>query len=282
MQANPRSTQTYVPSWERGPVPDAAPEPETRAQSRDRRDFLRGAARAALAIGGLGAATLAATHGASKTLTFGDIPTLGLLNLPGLNLKADVKVLNYALALEDLESDLYEQAVMRLTTGGTNNLGTQIQGLGLDTYMPDVYHIMQFTRVEEAHRDFLRGALKLDGLIPGLGIKPKRYDFGIETKSREDILAMLIDVEATGASAYLGAIPYFRTKIFLTTAAGIQGTEARHTAALQTVQNRLLMDKIIASGTPAPPAPLATMNHGIDTPLDPDTVLAKVSPFIVG
>ena len=286
MQTNHQPTPGYVPSWEQAAARDAAPEPETRSetrsQARDRRDFLRGAARAALAIGGLNAATLAATHGASKTLTFGDIPTLGLLKLPGLDLKADVRVLNYALALEDLESDLYEQYVMRLTTGGTNKLGTQISGLGLDTYMPDVYHIMQFTRVEEAHRDFLRGALKLDGLIPGLGIRPKRYDFGIETKSREDILAMLIDVEATGASAYLGAIPYFRTKIFLTTAAGIQGTEARHTAALQTVQNRLLMDKLIASGTPAPPAPLATMNHGIDTPLDPDTVLAKVSPFIVG
>jgi len=93
---------------------------------------------------------------------------------------------------------------------------------------------------------------------------------------------MLIDVEATGAAAYLGAIPYFRTKIFLTTAAGIQGTEARHTAALQAVQNRLINDKLIASGTVSPPAPLASMNNGIDVPMEPDAVLAKISPMIVG
>ena len=145
----------------------------------------------------------------------------------------------------------------------------------------DVYHIKQFAGVEAAHRDFLRGALKLDGIIPNLGIRPKMYQFGVETMSREQILAMLIDVEATGTAAYLGAIPFLRTKIFLTTAAGIQGTEARH-AALQTIQNRLLMDRLIVDGTPAPPAPLATTNHGIDTPLDPDAVLSKVSRFIVG
>ena len=251
------------------------------AGTQSRRKFLAGASRAALGIAGIGAATMAATHGASKTLTFSDIPTLGLLKLPGLDLSADVKVLNYALALEDLESELYRQCVARLTTGGQTQQGVEIPGLGLSQFLPDVYHICQFSQIEAAHRDFLRGALKLDGLVPNLGIKPKMYNFGVETKSREEILAMLIDVEATGTMAYLGAIPYFRTKVFLTTAAGILGTEARHTAALQAVQNRLLGDKLIASGTPAPPAPLASQNHGMDTPMEPDAVLAKVSPFIV-
>ena len=267
-------------------LPEALPEDANESQASARRKFLRSASRAALGIAGLGAATLAASHkgvfGASKTLTYGDIPTLGLLALPGLDLKADVKVLNYALALEDLESELYRQCVARLTGGGYTQQGVSIPGLNLDTYLPDVYHIIQFAGVEAAHREFLRGALKLDGIIPNLGIKPKKYQFGVESMSREQILAMLIDVEATGAAAYLGAIPFFRTKIFLTTAAGIQGTEARHTAALQSIQNRLLMDKLIADGTPAPPAPLVTMNHGIDTPMDPDAVLAKISPFIVG
>lgn len=251
------------------------------SEAQSRRRFLAGASRAALGIAGIGAATLAASHGASRTLTFADIPSLGLLKLPGLDLQADVKVLNYALALEDLESELYRQCVARLTTGGQTQQGADIPGLGLSHYLPDVYHITQFGEVEAAHRDFLRGALKLDGLFPHLGIKPKLYNFGVETMSREEILALLIDVEATGTRAYLGAIPYFRTKIFLTTAAGILGTEARHTAALQAVQNRLIGDKLIASGTPAPPAPLATDNHGMDTPLSPDAVLAKVSPFIV-
>ena len=287
----PSYKPSYIPTWvnAEGQAPEiapATPEDADKVQAAARRKFLRAAGRAALGIAGIGTATLAASRegvfGASKTLTFGDIPTLGLLALPDLNLKADVKVLNYALALEDLEAELYRQCVARLTTGGQTQQGVTIPGLNLDPYLPDVYHINQFWGVETAHRDFLRGALKLDGIIPGLGIRPKMYQFGVETMSREQILAMLIDVEATGTAAYLGAIPYFRTKIFLTTAAGIQGTEARHTAALQAIQNRLLMDKLIADGTPAPPAPLATTNNGIDTPMDPDAVLAKVSPFIVG
>ncbi len=273
----------YIPSWEQ--TVQATPEPiapET-TEEHSRRRFLTSASRAAFAIAGLGAATIAATsHGAAKTLTFSDIPSLGLLKLPGLNLKADVHVLNYALALEDLEAELYRQCVARLTTGGVSQIGAEIPGLNIDPYMPDVYHIKGIAQVEAEHRDFLRGALKLDGIIRGLGIGPKKYDFGIPTKSREEVLALLIDVEATGAAAYLGAIPFFGTKIFLTTAAGIQGTEARHTAALQSIQNRLVMDGIITGGAPVPPAPLASMNHGIDTPMDPDAVLAKVSPFIVG
>ena len=291
---NTRGATAYIPSWVRAqqaaaeaapPVPTGITEDADTHQASARRAFLKAAGRAAAGIAGTGLAAGIASRegafGASKTLTFGDIPTLGLLALPGLNLKADVRVLNYALALEDLESELYRQCVARLTTGGRTQQGAAIPGLNLAPYEPDVYHITQFWHVEEAHRDFLRGALKLDGIIPHLGIKPKTYQFGVETMTREQILAMLIDVEQTGTRAYLGAIPHFATKIFLTTAAGIQGTEARHTAALQAIQNRLVMDKLIAGGAPLPPAPLASDNHGIDLPLDPDAVLAKISPFIV-
>lgn len=264
---------------------DNTPDTLTQTEQTDRRAFLRSASRAAIGIAGISAAAMAATTpqalGASKTLTFGDIPTLGLLALPGLNLKADVHVLNYALALEDLESELYRQCVARLTGGGQTQQGAAIPGLNLNRDLPDVYLINKFWHVEQAHRDFLRGALQLDGIIPHLGIRPKMYQFGVETMTREQVLALLIDVEATGTMAYLGAIPYFRTKIFLTTAAGIQGTEARHTAALQATQNRLLMDNLIEGGAPAPTAPLADNNHGIDRPMDPDAVLAKVSKFIV-
>lgn len=264
---------------------------EIKEDIKERRQFLRAASRAAFGIAGMSVAGMAAARNSSqnssgpeagKPLTFGDIPTLGLLALPGLNLKADVRVLNYALALEDLESELYRQCVARLTTGGTSWQGTTIPGLNLDPHEIDVHHITKFWHVEEAHRDFLRGALKIDGIFPHIGIRPKMYSFGVETMSREQILAFLIDVEATGVAAYLGAIPHFGTKLFLTAAAGILGTEARHTATLQTIQNRLLMDGVLTGAAPAPPAPPASMNHGIDTPMDPDAVLAKVSVYIVG
>jgi hypothetical protein len=260
-------------------------------ETQDRRQFLRAASRAAFGIAGMTVAGMASARNSSKqdstpaegkVLTFGDIPTLGLLDLPGLDLEADVRVLNYALALEDLEAELYRQCVARLTTGGTTWQGTPISGLNLNPREIDVHHIILFAAVEAAHRDFLRGALKIDGIFPHIGIRPKMYNFGVETMSREQILAFLIDVEATGTAAYLGAIPHFRTKLFLTAAAGIQGTEARHTATLQAIQNRLLLDGVVTGAEPAPPAPLASMNHGIDTPMDPDAVLAKVSAYIVG
>ena len=91
-------------------------------QTNGRREFLRGAA-LTTAAGLAGAALLAAPAQAlDKTLTYADIPTLKLLNLPGLPAGNDIKVLNYALTLEDLEADLYVQAVQRLTTGGVNKV----------------------------------------------------------------------------------------------------------------------------------------------------------------
>ena len=89
-------------------------------------------------------------------------------------------------------------------------------------------------------------------------------------------MALMVMVEATGLAAYLGAVPKLKTKLFVTAAAAIQGTEARHTAVLTAIQNELFN-----GGSPKPVAPLATDNNGIDKPIDPDTVLAQVSPFIV-
>ena len=242
----------------------------------ERRRFLQGAARAAAGIAGLTALAAVGAHADSKPLTLRDIPTKGYLALPGLNLAGDIRVLNYALALEDFESDLYAQAVMRLTGGGTNRQGKSIPGLGLGRNEMDVYFIQKFAAVEAAHREYLRGALKLDGIIRGIPISRKLYEFGMESKSREEVLALVRQVEATGTAAYLGAIPYFKTKLFLTAAAGIQGTEARHTTTLTIVENMLFK-----SDSPSPVAPLAGDNHGIDTPMDPDAVLAQVSPYIM-
>ncbi len=250
-------------------------------QNSERRDFLRGALTAAggaalvgaVAAAGLGART-PADAAISPPLTFGSIPTLKLLNLPGLMAGEDVKVLNYALTLEDLEADLYQQCIMRLTTGGVNGVGKTIPGLGINALQPDVAYVTKFAPVEAKHRDFLRQSL--NSLFSGLATRAYRYDFGIENKSRPEVLDLLLTVERTGVQAYLGAVPKLKTKLFVTAAAAIQGTEARHTTVLTIVQNRLFN-----GATPKPVAPLASDNNGIDTPLDPDVVLARVSPFIV-
>lgn len=213
--------------------------------------------------------------GANKPFIYKDAKRPRIANLPGLKLGDDIQALNYALILEDLESDLYIQAIQRLTTGGMNKVGKSIPGLGLSNDEPDVRYLREFAEVEAEHADFIRGSLH--ELNPGLTrMIPYKHDFGIETKSREEVLAQVLAVEALGVSAYLGAVPYLKTKLFVTAAASILGTEARHTAALTIVQNRLF-----GNGNRKPVAPLASDNHGADMPMEPDAVLAIASPYII-
>jgi plasmid stability protein len=238
-----------------------------------RRNFLTTAVTAGFAVGAA-ALSLSPALALDRPLTYRDIPSPGYLNLPGLPGGHDIHVLNYALTLEDLEADLYYQAVLRLTDGGVNSVGKTIPGLGLSEYEPDVYYIKAIAPVEAEHRDFLRGSL--NGLLDGIAQKPYRYDFGIETKSREEVLALVLLAEKTGTMAYLGALPLLKSKLFITAASAIQGTEARHTAVLTAIQNTLFN-----GSNPVPVAPLATDNQGREQTMDPDSVLASVSPFIV-
>lgn len=215
-----------------------------------------------------GAALLAqpkAAHALTTALRFSDIPGTG-----------DVQVLNYALALEALEADLYAQCVAKLNA------------LGVSSSDPLAQYVSEFAQVETQHRDFLIGAIKaanngttiLDGPLKGA-----TFNFGANLNTADSILDFLIAVEDTGVNAYIGAVPRFsRGSAYLPTAAAIQGTEARHTAALIVVRNR-------KRGQTASPAPTYQENNGRDGFIregsqkgskgDPDIVLAGVSPFIV-
>jgi hypothetical protein len=196
-------------------------------------------------------------------------PALTFANIPGTG---DVKVLNYALALEQLESDLYAQALMRLTNGGTNALGVKISGLNLNPNQPDVQYVREFGKVEQEHKAFLTAALG------SAAIAPFKYDFKMQTLSRQQVDMLVYTAESTGVAAYLGAIPYFATATYLQIAGGIQGTEARHTAIVAEI-----LDELFQSGLPVAPlsAEFGGTNNGIDAGLPPNSVLAAVSPFIV-
>jgi len=227
----------------------------------DARRLVQGVALAA-GVAALGVASAKPARAVSPALKFSDIPGTG-----------NVKVLNYALALEDLESDLYVQALQRLTTGGTNALGTTITGLGLSTTTDlDARYIAKYSATEREHRDFLRAAITAAGATP---ITPYKYNFGMESLTRPQVTALIYTAEKTGAGAYLGAIKFFADYAYAPIAAAIQGTEARHTATFVIIQN------ILGFTTNLETAPLANENNGIDQPIEPDTVLATVSPFIV-
>lgn len=207
-----------------------------------------------------------------------------------INGSGDFKVLNYALALEALETDLYAQALLRLTGGGTNALGQRIDGLGLTISNPAVRYLTDFGKIEAQHKLFLEGVLGASAITKGTNpLAAARFDFGFSNASNPS-LAQVIELvrvaEATGVGAYIGAIPFFETTRFLGAAAAIQGTEARHTAAITVLINQL---GINVSGMPSPlsVAPQATLGDrtlagsGIDVEIKPNDVLAAVSPFIV-
>lgn len=254
-----------------------------------RRVMLRGAALGVVGLAGIGMLM----PGAALAQSTSAIPS----SIPGTG---DIQVLNYALALEDLEADLYAQALLRLTTGGTDpqassSVGT-ITGLGLPTSALDVSYILKFSSVEAAHRDFLKGALGAQAITT---ISPAKYDFGLQNMTRQQVLDLVLEAEATGVQAYLGAIPSLTVKSpYLATAAAIQGTEARHTSVLTVVRN-LLISQGTYSDPLAPVAPLkgdpgvtptatsynnAVPNTGTtdgrDLFLAPSQVLARVGGFI--
>jgi hypothetical protein len=195
-----------------------------------------------------------------SVITFADIPGTG-----------DIKVLNYALALEDLEADLYTQANQRFGGGGKNALGTYIPGLNMNDSTAAVAYTYQFSVVEARHRDFLRNALG------SAAITPFKYNFGIQGMTEKQVLNLLYTAEALGTAAYLGAIPYLQTKTYLQIAGSIQGTEARHTATLAAI-----LDQMYNQGlNTAPVTKQYGGSNGIEVPIAPDTVLKTVSPFIV-
>ena len=235
--------------------------PPEHAPAMDRRNLLTTAAVATAAIAAAGLFAPASSMAVTPALTLSNIPGTG-----------DVQVLNLALALEDLEADLYTQALQRLTVGGKNQLGIEIPGLKLNFSTPDVYFTYEFGIVEAQHRNFLRGALG------SAGIKPFKYNFNMQNLSRKQVVDLLYTAEALGTAAYLGAIPYLTTKTYLQTAGAIQGTEARHTAVLAQV-----LDEMYNEGLNVAPVTkqFGGAVTGVEVPIPPNTVLKMVSPFIV-
>ncbi len=276
------------------------------ARAEEKSHFGAGTAIAA----GMAAAVLLSGKAAKANHTFAGAP-LTYNDVPGTG---DVKVLNYALALEDLEADFYSQLLKRLTGGGANAYGETITGLNVSGI--DVDYVRRFGRVEAEHRDFLRATLTQVAGAANV-IQPFRYDFGFGSTdpnplTRAKLIDLLLDVERTGVAAYLGAIPLFAARSpYRQTAVAIQGTEARHASVITIVTNILsnaqrnvapVQSELSDSArndinrfgrevtqTPSTPSdPLITtpptgtvFEAQPDTPASPNNVLAKVSAFIV-
>jgi hypothetical protein len=259
-----------------------------------RRNLMRLAAAGGISLAAMKmfspAKAFAAAPAAPTGLTGG--PTDGATQFAGIpGNSINEKVLNFALTLEYLESDLYRQAlnlasglprdyalnvnpaVYSLKIAGGNLTPGQVQAGYL--------YLKQFAYVEGSHRDFLVAAITAAGLTP-TPKNPGGYAFPSPLQPDiHNILSQILPLEETGTRAYLGALPYL-TDLGLAQVAGtIYSTECRHSAALgYTLSN-------FSGGGPSPmpgdmtvvPNPPAT--NTFEYYLPPSTVIARASAYFV-
>jgi rubrerythrin len=204
------------------------------------------------AIGSTGAvaafgALLAACGGSDKssssssTTSTGSTTTSGGKSATDMFGKGDVGIVGYALTLEYLEADFYEQAAA----------SGKLKGKALAV-------AKQFGDEEAQHVQALEGALRKAG-----GKLPKKPKGKFPLKSEKSILKLAATVENLGAAAYLGQAALIQDKEILAAALAIHAVEGRHAAVLNSVTGQ----DISPDGAFAAPA-------------DAQTVLAKVKPFI--
>ena len=154
----------------------------------------------------------------------------------------DVDILNFALTLEYLESAFYKEALSKVNLSGEAKKLTQT-----------------ISENEDEHVAALTKAVK------SLGGKPAavpKVDFGNAFSSQKSFLKLAQTFEDTGVSAYNGAAPAIQSKEVLASAGSIVQIEARHAAAIRTLNGNPITD------------------GGFDKALKMDQVLKAVKPFV--
>ena len=131
------------------------------------------------------------------------------------SVKQDVKILNYALTLEYLESAFYIEAVKK----------GALSGEVLDTAKIIRDH-------EVAHVKFLKQALG------NAAVKKPKFDFMNTTGDQATFLATAIVLEDTGVAAYAGQGPRLFQKPVVKAALSIHSVEARHAARVRSLAGK--------------------------------------------
>ena len=159
--------------------------------------------------------------------------------------KQDIEIVNYALTLEYLEADFYQQV---LDSGEVK-----------DKKVGEV--AMEIAENEQEHVAALMATVEKLGGKPAA--KPTTNFDSVLQGGEKMILETAATVENLGAAAYLGQAGRIKSKEILAAALSIHTVEARHAAVLNSVVGK----SIVPDGAFAKPAAMAE-------------VLMAVKPFI--
>ena len=135
----------------------------------------------------------------------------------------DLDVLNYALTLEHLEYEFYNQGLGKFDAASFKDAG----------YADKVYPLFQQIL---AHEDtHVKTLTKVIESLNGTAVPPCEYDF--KFTDVKGFVATSKALETTGVSAYIGATKRITDKTILTSAASILSVEARHAAFLNDISD---------------------------------------------
>ncbi|KZP06661.1 hypothetical protein FIBSPDRAFT_804720 [Athelia psychrophila] len=158
----------------------------------------------------------------------------------------DTTVLNFALTLEHLENAFYSGALAKYDAKAFTDAGMPSYARG---------RFVEIGMHEAAHVKFLSGALGANAT------QPCNYTFPYTDP--KSFAALSMTLEGVGVSAYTGAAQYITSKAYLTAAASVLSTEARHASWVASV-----VDK--QAGWSGP----------FDVPLGLDSVYSLAAEFI--
>ena len=222
---------------------------ENESRISTRRDFLKWSSAAALTAFAFGALN---PESLSARTAFLGLPIepirQGAVDLG----KGDIGILNYAYALEQLESAFYTQ-VIATPYSGMNSTERAI--------------LTDIRDNEIAHREFFKVALGKKA-IPALQVNFTSINFN----SRDSVLNTAKTFEDTGTSAYNGAGQLLKNSEFLLIAGKIVSVEARHVATIRDLLQP--MSAFFAGDDVTDPA------TGLDPARLPAQVLPLVAPYI--